>query len=76
MSAFLRNLGQYSKAIAAAIGGIVTVVLGVTEIIPDGAVKNWITAAAATLTVVSVFLIKNQAAIDAAGNLGADVLDR
>lgn len=75
MSTFLRNLGQYSKAIVAALGGLVTVVLGVTEIIPDGAAKNWITAAAATLTAVSVFLIKNQAAIEAAGDLGADVLD-
>lgn len=76
VSTFLRRLGQYSKAIAAAIGGIVTVVLGVTEIIPDGAPKNWITSAAATLTVISVFLVKNQAAIEAAGDLGADLLDR
>lgn len=75
MTTFLRNLGQYSKAIAAAIGGIVTVVLGVTDLIPDGAVKNWITSVAAALTVASVFLVKNQAAIEAAGDLGADLLD-
>ncbi|WP_280371186.1 hypothetical protein [Nocardia wallacei] len=76
MSKYLRKLGEYAKFVAAAIGGTVTVVLGVTEIIPDGAAKNWITTAAAMATAISVLLLRNQRAIDAAGDLGADLLDR
>ncbi|WP_280317308.1 hypothetical protein [Nocardia wallacei] len=76
MSKHLRRLGEYTKFVAAAIGGTVTVVLGTTEILPDGAAKNWITSAAATATAISVLLLRNQRAIDAAGDLGADLLER
>ncbi|WP_280265333.1 hypothetical protein [Nocardia wallacei] len=76
MTKHLRKLGEYAKFGAAAIGGTVTVVLGVSEIMPDGAVKNWITGAAATATAIAVLLLRNQRALDAAGDLGADLLER
>lgn len=74
----LRNLGAYNKAIAAALGGTGTTilaVLGLTDVLPE-TVSGWLTGAAAFVTAASVFMVKNQDLIDAAGDSAAAYLDK
>ena len=75
---YLGNLGAYSKAVAAVLGGIGTTilaVLGLGDVLPH-AVSGWLTGAAAAVTAASVFLVRNQAAIQDAGDLAGNLLNR
>jgi len=67
----LRKLGEYNKALVAAVGGALTVVQASAEVIPG----SWATGLVAAITAASVWLVKNQDKIDQAGDIGADLLD-
>ena len=77
MSKHLRKLGEYNKAVAAALGGLATVaalLLGAADLVPGG--EATLVSLGAGLTTASVFLTRNQENIDDAGDWVADYLDR
>ena len=78
MDNVFRNLGEYNKTIAAAITATLTVVsglLGLTSALP----ASWsgvIMTVFGFATAVSVYMVRNQTAIDRFGDNAADFLDR
>ena len=71
VSVQLRKLGEYSKAVVAVIGGALISVQAAAEVVPG----TWAVPTLAALTAVSVWLVRNQDAVDRAGDTGADLLD-
>jgi len=68
----LHKLGEYNKAVVAVIGGGLISVQAAADVIPG----TWAVSVLAALTAASVWLVRNQEAVDRAGDASADLLDR
>lgn len=78
MTKYLRNLPAYYKGVVAVLGGVVTVtaaLLGLGDALPH-AVSAVLVSVSASATAAGVFLVKNEALVDALTERLANLLDR